>query len=59
MTDGPGQHKFVPHVDQLIDVHVVADIIGGAFAQNLLVHADPILADIEVVGLQSSTPPYV
>ena len=59
MTDGPGQHKLVPQVDQLIDIHVVADVIGGTFAQDLLVHARPVLTDIEVVGFRGSTPPYV
>ena len=40
-------------------IHVGADIIYGALAQNLLVHPRSILAEVEVTGFRSSAPPNV
>ena len=48
-------NELVPQIDQLIDVHLEADIFGGAFAEDLPI-ANAVLTEVEVVGLRSSTP---
>jgi hypothetical protein len=52
----PRQHELVPQVDKLIEVHVEADIFSGALPQDLLIYANTILAEVEVVGLWGTTP---
>ena len=37
------QYEFIPKFDELVDVDEIADVVGRAFSQNLLVDADPIL----------------
>lgn len=59
LTDRPGQNELVPHIDQLNDIDVEADVVGGALAQNLFVHSRSILAEVEVIGLRSPAPPNV
>ena len=40
LTHGPGQNEIVPKLDQLVDVHIEADIVGSAFAQDLLIRRE-------------------
>lgn len=48
--DGWRQHELVEDLTQLIDVHVEADVVLVALAENLLVDADPVGALVEVVA---------
>lgn len=48
-THGRRQHQVIPQVDQLIDVDEVADVVGSALTQHLLVHPDALTTIGQVI----------
>jgi hypothetical protein len=49
-------NEFVPELDQLIDIHIEADVLSSTFAQDLLINANPVLTDVKIVGFRRATP---
>jgi len=54
-----GEHEFAEEVDELVRVDEVVHVSLGALAEDLFVHANPILADSHVVGHNRITPPHM
>ena len=51
-----GEHELVPEVDQIGRPDVVADVVGRAFGEDLLLHAPAVVTIVEVVRASRLAP---